>query len=75
MAQENVEFVRRRFAAYNRGDVDAMLEGWAADAVVDWSNSRGFDARVFRGHDEIRAFTLGFVGTSRRSGSSSSVPH
>ena len=24
--------------------------------MVDWSRSRGFDAGVFRGHDEIRAF-------------------
>jgi ketosteroid isomerase-like protein len=63
MAQENVEFVRQRFAAYNRADVNAMLEGWAADAVVDWSNSRGLEARVYRGQDEIRAFFERFVGT------------
>jgi ketosteroid isomerase-like protein len=63
MSQENVEFVRRRFAAYNRGDANEMLEGWAADAAVDWSNSRGFDARVFRGRDEIRAFMERFTGT------------
>jgi ketosteroid isomerase-like protein len=63
MSQENVEFVRQRFAAYNRRDLDAMLEGWAPDAVVDWSNSRGLEAGVYRGHDEIRAFNERFMGT------------
>jgi ketosteroid isomerase-like protein len=56
MSQENAEIVRRGFAAYNRRDLDGILENWAPDAVLDWSNSRGFDAGVFRGHDEIRAF-------------------
>jgi ketosteroid isomerase-like protein len=55
MSQENVEIVRRGTDAYNRGDLDGILENWASDAVLDWSNSRGFDAGVFRGRDEIRA--------------------
>ena len=63
MSQENVEIVRGGFAAYNRGDVEGMLETWASDAVVDWSNSRGFDARVFRGHDEIRVLMKSFIRT------------
>jgi ketosteroid isomerase-like protein len=55
MSQENVEIVRRGTDAYNRGDLDGILENWAPDAVVDWSRSRGFDVGVFRGHDAIRA--------------------
>ena len=55
MSQENVEIVRRSTDAYNRRDLDGILENWASDAVLDWSSSRGFDAGVFRGHDEIRA--------------------
>jgi ketosteroid isomerase-like protein len=55
MSRENVEIVRRGVEAYNCRDLDGILENWAADAVVDWSRSRGFDAGVFRGHDEIRA--------------------
>ena len=55
MSQENVEVVRRSTDAYNRRDLDGVLENWAPDAVVDWSRSRGFDAGVFRGHDEIKA--------------------
>jgi ketosteroid isomerase-like protein len=57
MSEENVEVVRAGFAAYSRGDLDAALESWAPDAVVDWSNSLGFDAAVYQGHDQIRAFT------------------
>ncbi len=56
MSQENVEIVRGSTDAYNRRDLDGMLETWAKDAVVDWSNARSFDAGVYRGHGEIRAF-------------------
>jgi ketosteroid isomerase-like protein len=56
VSEENIEVVRRAFDAYNGGDIEGALETWAPDAVWDWSNSRGFDAGVFRGRDEIRAF-------------------
>ena len=61
MSQENVEIVRRATDAYNRRDLDATLEAWAPDAVLDWSNARTFDARVYRGHDEIRTFMEEFL--------------
>ena len=61
MSEENVEIVRRGFAAANRGDLERALEDWAPDAIWDWSNSRGFDAGVFRGHGEIRAFWERFL--------------
>ena len=61
MAQENIELVRRATDAYNRGDLDGLLQDWAPDAVVDWSNSRGVDAGVLRGHDEIRGFVERFL--------------
>ncbi len=63
MSQENVEIVRRGIEAYNRGDLDGMLADWAPDAVLDWSNSRGLDARVFRGHNEIRVFMQRLIGS------------
>jgi ketosteroid isomerase-like protein len=56
MSKENVEIVRSGFAAYNRRDLDGVLKHWSPDAVLDWSNSRGFEAGVYRGHGEIRAF-------------------
>src|SRR3954469_22690115 len=61
MSQENVEIVRRSTDAYNRRDLDGIVEHWAPDAVLDWSNSRGLEAGVYRGHDEIRAFTKRFL--------------
>lgn len=63
MSQENLEIVRRATDAYARGDLDGFMEYWAADAVLDWSNSRGLEAAVFRGHDEIRGFLQRFRGT------------
>jgi ketosteroid isomerase-like protein len=61
MSQENVEMVRRATDGYNRRDLDGWLENWASDAVLDWSNSRGLEAGVYRGHEEIRAFTQRFL--------------
>jgi ketosteroid isomerase-like protein len=61
MSQENLEIVRRSTDAYNRGDLDGIVEHWAPDAVLDWSNSRGLEAGVYRGDDEIRAFTKRFL--------------
>jgi len=63
MSQENVEIVRRSTDAYNRRDLDGILENWTTDAVIDWSNSHGFDAGVYRGHGEIRAFLQRFLET------------
>jgi ketosteroid isomerase-like protein len=60
MPEENVELIRRSTAAFNRRDPDGMLEDWAFDAVLDWSNAR-FEAGVYRGHDEIRAFMEEFL--------------
>jgi ketosteroid isomerase-like protein len=61
MSQENVEIVRRSTDALNRRDLDGLVENWATDAVVDWSNSRGPESGVYRGHDEIRAFAKRFL--------------
>jgi ketosteroid isomerase-like protein len=61
MSRENVEIVRRSTDALNRRDLDELVEHWAPDAVVDWSNSRGPEAGVYRGHDEIRAFAKRFL--------------
>jgi ketosteroid isomerase-like protein len=60
MSEENVEVVRRNTAAYNRGDIDGLMEDWAADAVIDWSNSNGLEAGVYQGRGQIRAFARRF---------------
>ena len=61
MSEENVEIVRRATEAYTRGDLDEALASWSADAVLDWSNSRGLEAAVVRGRDEIRAYMEQFL--------------
>lgn len=35
MSPSNAEIVRRSVEAYNRGDLDGFVEGWAPDAEVD----------------------------------------
>ena len=63
MSEENIEIVRRSTDAYNRRDLDGILENWAPDAVVDWTNSRGLEVAVVRGHEAIRAFMQRFLET------------
>ena len=59
MSQENVKTVRRGFAAFNHGDIDAVLE--ALDPDVEWRSLfqvqfGGREATVYRGHEGFRAF-------------------
>jgi len=63
VSEENIEIVRRSTDAYNRRDLDGFLENWAPDSVVDWTNSRGLEVAVLRGHEEIRAYTQRFLET------------
>jgi ketosteroid isomerase-like protein len=51
MSQENVEVVRRALSAYNRRDLEALRAVNAPDVEVDWSESRGLEAGVYRGQD------------------------
>jgi ketosteroid isomerase-like protein len=62
MSEENAKVVRRTVEAFNRGDLQAALDEFAPDAVWDWSNSHGFDAGLYRGHDDIRGFWQRFLG-------------
>jgi len=54
MSQENVEVVRRSIDAFNRRDLDAYLEDHAPDVVMDWSQSQGVHAGIYRGHAATR---------------------
>jgi ketosteroid isomerase-like protein len=60
MPRGDFEAIRESIGGYNRGDLDAFLENWSQEAVLDWSNSYGFEAGVYRGHAEIRAFVERF---------------
>jgi ketosteroid isomerase-like protein len=56
MTTENVEVVKRGVDAYNRGDVEALLE--VLDPEVEWHPGVliAFEgrARVYRGHEGVR---------------------
>ena len=53
MSQQNVESVRRGFAAINRGDTDAVLADM--DDGIEWYPTDDFaDIGPFRGHGGIR---------------------
>jgi ketosteroid isomerase-like protein len=54
--EANLEFVRRAMDAFNRGDLDAMLELAGEDFEYDWSRSRGPNAGVHRGPEGFREF-------------------
>jgi ketosteroid isomerase-like protein len=60
MSEENVEVVRRSLAAYNREDLRAWQADSWPDVEVDWSASRGLEARVYRGHEETTGFFQGW---------------
>ena len=56
MSEENVELVRRAYAALTRGDRDTLHELAAPEFVVDFSR-RLVDPFVLRGRDEALAFS------------------
>jgi ketosteroid isomerase-like protein len=56
MSQENVEIVRRSFAAYDSGGLDALAEFWHPD--IDWRAVEGYidDVGRIRGPDGLRQY-------------------
>ena len=63
MSEENVEVVRKAIAAYNQRDFEAMQALNQPDIQVDWSASRGLEARVYRGWEEVMHFHENFFDT------------
>ena len=49
MSEENVELVREGIEAFNRGDIDWLVERIDDDFVFDWSRSRSPLRGVYRG--------------------------
>jgi ketosteroid isomerase-like protein len=54
--EENVEKVRAAIDAFNRRDIDAMIELAGDDFEYDWSRSRGPNAGIFHGTDGFFEF-------------------
>lgn len=56
MSEENVEIVRRSFAAYDSGGLDALAEFWHPN--IDWRAVEGYidDVGRIRGADGLRQY-------------------
>jgi uncharacterized protein len=63
MSGENVEIVRRAIAAYNQRDFEAMRALNDPDVQLDWSASRGLEAGVYQGQEEVMRFYQNFLET------------
>jgi ketosteroid isomerase-like protein len=56
MSEDNVELVRAAVDAFNRGDLEWLLEHIDDDFQFDWTRSRGPLAAVYRGPDGLTEF-------------------
>jgi len=54
VSAENVEIARQGYEAFNRGDIDALLDLCAAD--IEWHDRGIFDTQPVLGKDALRAF-------------------
>jgi ketosteroid isomerase-like protein len=54
--ERNLEFVRFAVDAFNRGDMEAMLEAAHEDFEYDWTRSRSPNAGVYRGPEGFKEF-------------------
>ena len=66
MSQENVEIARAYLEAFNAGDMEALLELCDPEVEVDWSRSRGLEARIYRGREAVRGWGNTFFETFDR---------
>jgi ketosteroid isomerase-like protein len=63
MSKANVEVVRRAIAAYNRRDFEVIRTLNHPDVQLDWSASRGLEAGVYQGVEEVMDFYRNFLET------------
>ena len=57
MSSANVDAARAAIEAFNRRDMDAMLEMAGDDFEYDWSRRLGPNAGVYRGPEGFQEFT------------------
>src|SRR3954447_12332849 len=60
MSQENLEVVRRMYAAFDRGDGDSALAAFDADVVIDASHR--VDGRIGHGREEMATILAEWLG-------------
>ena len=62
VSRENVEVVRRAIGAYNERDFEAIRALNHPEVEVDWSASRGLEARIYQGQEDVMRFMQSFLG-------------
>jgi ketosteroid isomerase-like protein len=60
---ENVELVKRSLVAYSGRDFEGIRGMSHPDLQLDWSASRGLEAGVYQGVDEVIGFYGNFLDT------------
>jgi ketosteroid isomerase-like protein len=61
MSQENVEIVRRMYAAFDRGDAEAALSTLDPEVVIDATHR--VDGRIGHGHEGVTTLLREWLGT------------
>jgi ketosteroid isomerase-like protein len=62
MSEQSVEFLKGLYAAFGRGDVPAVLAGWADD--IEWHEAEGMPyGGVYRGGEAVVANVFGPITT------------
>ena len=62
MGEQSVEFLKGLYAAFGRGDVPAVLGGWADD--IEWNEAEGMPyGGVYRGGDAVVQSVFGPIAT------------
>ena len=63
MSEEVAEVVRRQFAAFGRGGLDAVAEFW--HPLIEWRAVEGAadDVGLMRGHDALRRYYQDWIDT------------
>jgi taurine dehydrogenase small subunit len=54
--EQNVKVIRRSIDAFNRRDIDGILQFYDPEAEVDWSQSLGVEAGIYHGRQAVREF-------------------
>ena len=60
MSQENVGVVRRVLEAFGQRDLDAIVQSYDPEVLVDWSRSSGVEAGIYHGLAGVRRLVLSF---------------
>ena len=61
-----MEIVRAFVEAFNARDMEALIELCDPEVEVDWSRSRGLEARIYHGSEAVQGFFNTFFETFDR---------